>query len=1134
MLRPFLIIGVGGSGGKTVRAIRQALRFRLEQEGWNKGIPQGWQFLHIDSPTAQDGIEFPAPLMPQEDYLALVPNGVTYATIHDDVVDRIEPAFARDVRRSLPSPNEVKVPVYLGAGAYRAVGRTISAAALDDIYDRVKSKVSRMQSPTANSELQELSKNMGVQIAGGVSPTVIVVSSVAGGSGAGMFMDVAEATKAAIGPLPWVHQVFSILFAPDVFEELGTDKMRAMAPNALGAIAELVSGNYRRNPTDATLALYRRFGLTVPSDTTYNLGPNFNYIIGRKNGNARAVDFGSQQGVYLAAAQSVSAWMMDQKVQDSLSAYAVANFGAGSNGVRDATGLKRAKLDGQPLSSIGFARVTLGLDKFSEYAAERMAKQTLLTMLNQHMSQDPDLKEKKEDQWIEHLVNLNEGAFISQSGLDELTEASNQVIDSLVPNWGEIIARLSADINFNSTQGMPKGGHSFESWVSRITQAYEVAVQPCLTDAELLVQGKAREWVAGMPEHVLELVRKTIAQQGLPVTIELLGRLIEQSKRAASELMEERSRHLADAAKTSLTVSERLSPAQQMSNIPAIHPAVSEAIAGATWSFGSRAFGEVKKVGSDLILDFTENFLIPLKTNLGRSYGALRAATEDPKLIDSRQNPYKYWPDFKSKSVDERFKPAPNERMLIDHSSFPQIFGTLVDQTVNDPQVQASRKVIDEMLGGSRLLQGVSELDNAQKWVILDLVDNQMWVPKEPKYRLRDQPNQPANFQLEPNHMEYVEFAKRWLRVPGRAFAAFLNQSITSYVSANGDLQEKAKRASDFIAAVNAAVQSADPLVSLDATLLSLTHEEMGKSAICSGIPVDESDPVYEAIKDSIITNGYEAEDVKKWFVSSAKGSKMRSIEIFTQLKTPVNPLVMGSLLGPIASEWTSASASYASRSNFMNWRRGRELPEAIPAHEDRWNAMLRGWHVARLLNLFENDTKHESYTDKGPKVTIWSDPAKGWRGFPYPLHSSHIAKNVDDYPAIMLESLIIALANCYSSHSLAPLDPYVRLMELGGGNQDQWPDLENWILAGSVKQGSPLPKPERAGSGSDAPNTRKDASIAYVTELAEKFEARMSALDPHVDPRTYPIVWEIRDAMRSTYADVLAAIRNVEASDDL
>ena len=106
--------------------------------------------------------------------------------------------------------------------------------------------------------------------------------------------------------------------------------------------------------------------------------------------------------------------------------------------------------------------------------------------------------------------------------------------------------------------------------------------------------------------------------------------------------------------------------------------------------------------------------------------------------------------------------------------------------------------------------------------------------------------------------------------------------------------------------------------------------------------------------------------------------------------------------------------------------------------------------------------------------------------------------------------------------------------MELGGGDQDQWPDLENWVLNGSVKQGAPTPRPERAGGANDAPNSRKDVSIAYITEMSDKFEARMAALDPHVDPRTYPIVWEIRDAMRASFAAVLSAIRNVEASDDL
>lgn len=1132
MLRPFIIVGVGGSGGKTVRAIRQALKFKLEQEGWTKSMPEGWQFLHIDSPTAQDGVDFPAPLMPQSDYLSLVPAGINYATIHDDIINKVEPAFARDVRKSLPSPIEVKVPVHLGAGAYRAVGRTISAAALDDIHDKVKTMASKMQSPTADSELKELSSLLGVQIAGGVTPTIIVISSVAGGSGAGMFIDVAEAIKAAIGPQPWVHQVFSLLFAPDVFEELGPDKMKAMAPNALGAIAELVSGFYRNSPSEGTLALYRRYGIVVPNDSTYNLGPNFNYIIGRKNGNARPVDFVSQEGVYLAAANSVAAWMTNQTIQDNLSAYAVANFTAGAAGLSDGTGLKREKLDGQPLSSIGFARVTLGLDKFTEYAAERMAKQTLETILFQHKASDPELKEKKEDQWIEFAANTHAGAFIFESGLDELTEANNQVVDSLVPDFGEITSKLQAEVSYLVNQGMQKGGATFEGWVSKISQAYDVNLPPLLVDSDNLIRAKAKEWVGSAPDKVMGLVRKTIAQQGLPVTIELLSRLIGQCKESSAQLIEERGRHLADASQITMAVSERLSPAQQMPQIPASHPAVAEALMVASNMFLWRAYADIKLTASELLEDLTQGYLEPLRLSLSRAFGALSAACLSAKLPDGRQNPYATWPNFKSKSVDNRFKPAPNEQLLLDAKSFPQLFDDLIKQTVNDGQVMASKRVIDELLGGSRLLQGVSELDPSMQWMVLDLVDNQMWEPKNSRHRLRDQSSQSAAFAFEVDQMVYLDFAKKWLKIPGRSFSAFLQQTIVSYLGASGDVQEKSKRSGDFVAALNAAIQSADPLVSLDAQLISKTHGDVSKSAVCSGIPVDENDPIYQAIKDSLVINGHRPE--RGWFVPSAKGAKLKSIEIFTQLGTSVNPLVMGSLLGPIASQWIEASGSYASRSNFMNWRRGRELQEAIPAHRDRWSAMLRGWHVARLLNMFENDTKHPSYSAKGPKVSIWTDPAKGWRGFPYPLHSSHIAKNVDDYPAIILDSLIIALATCYSDHSLDPLDSYQRLIELGGGNQDQWMDLETWVLDGASKQGAPRPRPERAGSESDTANVRRDKSLAYVEEMAQKFRERMANLDPHVDPRTYPITWELRDEMNASFEDVLAAIRKIEASDDL
>ena len=44
MLRPFLLVGIGGSGGKTLRALRVALERRLvEIPDWDGGWPDAWQ-----------------------------------------------------------------------------------------------------------------------------------------------------------------------------------------------------------------------------------------------------------------------------------------------------------------------------------------------------------------------------------------------------------------------------------------------------------------------------------------------------------------------------------------------------------------------------------------------------------------------------------------------------------------------------------------------------------------------------------------------------------------------------------------------------------------------------------------------------------------------------------------------------------------------------------------------------------------------------------------------------------------------------------------------------------------------------------------------------------------------------------
>jgi hypothetical protein len=56
MLKPLLIIGLGGSGGKTIRAIKQVLHQNLEASGYSGGIPEAWQFLQIDTTYTPAGI----------------------------------------------------------------------------------------------------------------------------------------------------------------------------------------------------------------------------------------------------------------------------------------------------------------------------------------------------------------------------------------------------------------------------------------------------------------------------------------------------------------------------------------------------------------------------------------------------------------------------------------------------------------------------------------------------------------------------------------------------------------------------------------------------------------------------------------------------------------------------------------------------------------------------------------------------------------------------------------------------------------------------------------------------------------------------------------------------------------------
>ena len=82
-MRSFLVIGLGGSGGKTIRYLKQSLNQWLGEIGWASGLPQGWQFLHIDTPSTQEAPILPGrpELLPPIEYMSLHRDGVPFETV---------------------------------------------------------------------------------------------------------------------------------------------------------------------------------------------------------------------------------------------------------------------------------------------------------------------------------------------------------------------------------------------------------------------------------------------------------------------------------------------------------------------------------------------------------------------------------------------------------------------------------------------------------------------------------------------------------------------------------------------------------------------------------------------------------------------------------------------------------------------------------------------------------------------------------------------------------------------------------------------------------------------------------------------------------------------------------------------
>ncbi len=202
----------------------------------------------------------------------------------------------------------------------------------------------------------------------------MIVSSLAGGTGAGLFLDVADMLRAE--GEQWLDNSFGILYAADVFQSLAAGAAGGSAPQLGRGPGRAAQRGVRRRA-----GRRRRRG----AGDLRRSGPAFSFLVGHAN--TSGVVFGDQTDVYRVMGRCLSAVMTDPQVQDDFVVYTAANWQNSAGTYGDSGGPMHMLMEPPyvgTLQGLGYAEVDLGVDRFKAYSERRIVRDAVDTLVNGH------------------------------------------------------------------------------------------------------------------------------------------------------------------------------------------------------------------------------------------------------------------------------------------------------------------------------------------------------------------------------------------------------------------------------------------------------------------------------------------------------------------------------------------------------------------------------------------------------------------------------------------------------------------------------------------------------------------------------------------------------------------------------
>ena len=1082
-MRPMIIVGCGGSGGKVVQLLRQELELQLRRKGWTEGIPKAWQLVYVDTPATQEQGIPGVPTLPLADYVSVSGGFDDYG----DVVTSLFNSYNGMEERFagwLPE-REIKVPLTDGAGQMRAVGRATSFSSLGHLSQRLQAAY---DATLANSaELSQLydSVNPGSEssetVANDQKPFVFVISSLAGGTGAGIFMDVCDVFRACDSDLR--NRISGVLFSAEVFANLTNEP--GLQPNSLAALSEIMAGYFNNHrPLEP---LYKK-EMSMATAYAGTSGPNYPYIIGTST--MGGVPLKEIMDCYRATTQTLASVMMNPKdIGYYFTQFAQTNWPQkqANNLVPWAFGNQSPINEMKGVfSSFGSATLSLGLRRMEEYAILR-ASRLVIDFQNhgwQALGHDAmGQPQASSEEVVEFLKQRHGPGFVSACELlekdDEQGDRNDQVIDQLC-SQEELDRRWLSFRSDVVNQLQSVGEDSPLNWQHAITRTVENQTERFLTDIRGVIAQGREEFVSATPARILDATSRAMARHGLRVALGLLEYTREDLSIARKQLDNEANRlRVKSGSKANLEAVFLDAPKK----IPADNDVVRKAVRAAAEPAFWEALAEVRERASELILELQEQVVDPLVELLKQIQASLGDAPE-----------VQQWPG--SYGIPRQLVPPPLEFCLVESEKWPDLYVDLVSASASHDQEEGGwETILRTMVGAGGFTINRDGVEERVETAI-EVKKGEHWSP-----RAAGGDGMSVKFEKHYEVEDVVVRAREWITRQGTAMGDFLDQGLMEYLNdthADGNaVIDHQQRLNRFEQQLEKTLKASSPLVSIaDGAALKVhpanAADVVSFSRVMEQLPLGSGHPAYSVastvIEQTVFGAGAPAGAIDPYFGTERRG--VESATCVSYLDSAVHPAAISSLMGPIVQAWNSSGDKGA----FWMRRRARTLQEFVPVHPHVLRSMIRGWATGRMLGLVPDGTPEQGFSIK---------TEQGEARFPWPTVRGQIptaSGKVSWLPAL-LESIPLAFAR-YSTEPTI-LDAYDEIYLLGQtdragaaagnpGNDYHRPgiEVEKFIRSGELHSRDAAVLEEKyapSNAGASSPEEeRKQRVLNYLQEFMD------------------------------------------------